>query len=106
MAPKPKRARTVRREASRAATQLARDRERVFQLSPGGRPDAPIDVSSASVVEVRSSAVPCPRCGGEHVVEEHAAVAGPDGARLRQVRLRCRRCGSTRAMWFRLPTMN
>jgi hypothetical protein len=106
MAPKPKRARTARREATRAAAQLARDRERVFQMSPGGRPDAPIDVSSASVVEVRASALPCPRCGGEQVVEEHAAVAGPDGARLRQVRLRCRRCSSKRALWFRLPTLN
>ena len=106
MAAKPKRARTVRREAARAVTELARDRERLFKLSPGGRPEGPIDVPSASVVELRAAAVPCPRCEGEQVVEEHAAVAAASGERLREVQLRCRRCGSKRTMWFRLPVVN
>ncbi|HVW29891.1 MAG TPA: hypothetical protein VHC69_31225 [Polyangiaceae bacterium] len=106
MPPKPKRPRTLRREASRAAADLARDRERLFKLSPGGRSESPIDVASASVVEIRAASVPCPRCDGEQLVEEHVAIAGSDGARLREVRLRCRRCGSKRSMWFRLPTVN
>ena len=101
MSAKPKRARTLRRETARAASNLARDREKLFLLEPGGRPESPIEVASASVVEARAAAVPCPRCGGEQVVEEHAAVA-----RLREARMMCRQCGTRRSMWFRLPVVN
>jgi hypothetical protein len=106
MSPKPKRSRTARREAARVAADVARDRERLFKLSAGGRSEAPLDVSSASVVEIRAASVACPRCDGEQIVDEHVAVASSDGARLREVRLQCRRCGSKRSMWFRLPMVN
>ncbi|HEX3597144.1 MAG TPA: hypothetical protein VHU80_18680 [Polyangiaceae bacterium] len=106
MAARPKRARTARRESARAASQLSRDREKLSRLEPGGRPEAPLDVPSSSVIETRAAAVPCPRCDGTQVVEEHAAVTGPSGSRLREARLRCRRCGSQRSLWFRLPLPN
>lgn len=105
VARKLKRARTVRREAEREALSQARDRERLFALERGGSPERPIDVDAASVVEVRASAVACPRCEGRHHVEEHAAVIH-GGARLREARLVCRACGSRRSLWFRLPELN
>ena len=106
MSKKTKRPRTVRREEARQSAALARDRERLFRLEAGGTPERPIDVASASVVDVRAAAVPCPRCGGDQAVKEHAAVGGTGGARLREARLECRRCGSVRSLWFRLPSVN
>jgi len=105
MPSKPKRARTERREALRNQERLGRDRERLFAREPGGSPEHPLELDSASVVEVRAKASRCPRCGGEHVVEEHRAVEH-GGARLREARLVCRTCGSRRSMWFRLPVLN
>ena len=102
---KPKRARTVRREAARRLTELGRDRERLFLREPGGTPEHPIPVDSSSVVESRARSVPCPRCDGEHRVEEHRAVSTPSGL-LREARLVCSRCGSRRSLWFRLPLPN
>jgi hypothetical protein len=106
MSKKAKRPRTVRREEARQVLGLARDRERLFRLEAGGTPERPIDVDSASVVDVRASRVPCPRCGGEQAVKEHAAVGGTHGVRLREARLECRRCGAQRSLWFRLPSIN
>lgn len=105
MAKKPKRERTVRREAARAAAELARSRERLFVLERGGAPERPIDVDAVTVIEPRATGVPCPRCSSEQRVEEHAAVV-IDGTRLREVRLQCRVCGSRRSLWFRLPVIN
>ena len=105
MAKKPKRARTVRREAERAAVELARSRERLFVLEKGGAPERPIDVDAVTVIEPRAAAVACPRCNAEQRVEEHAAVV-VNGTRLREVRLQCRACGSRRSLWFRLPVLN
>jgi hypothetical protein len=103
---KTKRPRTVRREEARQVASLARDRERLFKLEAGGTPERPIDVASASVVDVRAAAAPCPRCAGEQAVKEHRAVGGTGGVRLREARLECRRCGSGRSLWFRLPSVN
>jgi hypothetical protein len=105
VAKKPKRDRTVRREASRRAVSLARDNERLFTLESGGSPERPIAVTSAPVVESRARTTLCPRCGGQHQVEEHAAVTVA-GVRLREARLVCRQCGSRRSLWFRLPELN
>lgn len=104
--PKPRRPRTERRQAARAAASAVKDRERLFELEPGGSARLPIEVPSSSVVESRAAAIACPQCGGEHLVEEHAAVTGDDGARLREAKVRCRRCGSKRAIWFRLTLPN
>lgn len=105
MSKKPKRARTIRREAQRAAADLMDKRERLFALETGGSPERPIDVEAASVVEVRAQSVRCPRCDGVHRVAEHAAVV-VRGSRLREARLVCRQCGSRRSLWFRLPSLN
>lgn len=105
MAKKAKRPRTVRREAERDALALARDRERLFELERGGSPERPIDVAAASVVEVGARAVECPRCNGQHHLDEHVAVV-IQGMRLREARLTCKECGSHRSLWFRLAELN
>lgn len=77
------------------------DRQRLFELEPGGNPAYPVEVVSASVVETHALGVPCPLCDGAHEILEHAAVV-EGGARLRVARLRCRQCGSQRSLFFRL----
>ncbi len=95
-----KRARAERREAERRAEKLARSRLKLSALEPGGAPDRPIDVSSASVIEPHATSLPCPACGASGVrLEEHAAEQG-----LRVARVRCARCGTARAIWFRIGT--
>jgi hypothetical protein len=103
--PKPKRARTLRREAVRQVEQLGRDRERLFRLEPGGSAERPIEVSTPALVEARAREAACPRCGGEQEPVEHRAVV-VGGARLREAVLRCRSCGTGRSLWFRLRTVN
>ena len=100
MAKKP-RPRTQRREAERASGKLEAARDRLFQLETGGSPERPITVVSAAVVEAHAESVPCPRCDGKHEVVEHVAVT-VRGVRLREARLRCRQCGTTRSSWFRI----
>lgn len=99
--PRASRERTQRRVDERAARALADDRERLFQLEPGGSPERPIDVSSASVVEAHALSVRCPRCDGPHELREHLATT-VSGVRLREVRLACRQCGSPRRLYFKL----
>jgi len=95
-----KRARTERREAAREAAKVARARMRLAELEEGGAPGRPIEVASASVVEPHTSSLPCASCGAIGVrVEEHAAEQG-----LRVARVRCARCGTRRAIWFRIWT--
>jgi DNA-directed RNA polymerase subunit RPC12/RpoP len=95
------RPRSLRREGERALTKLQSANEKLFLLEPGGSEGRPLDVASAAVIEAHAESVPCPRCGGRHDVEEHLALTLA-GARLRQVRLRCRQCGSRRSVWFRI----
>lgn len=99
--PRTPRDRTLRRVDERAHRSLADDRERLFQLEPGGTPGRPIEVGSASVVETHALSMPCPRCDGTHDLAEHVAIT-VDGVRLREVRLVCRQCGSRRSVFFRL----
>jgi len=77
---------------------LVRDRERLAALSPGGTRERPIEVASASVVEVRVGALACPQCEGEYRIREHASVA----AGIRRVDVKCVICGTPRTLWFRL----
>jgi hypothetical protein len=100
MAKKP-RPRTTQRQAARAAVKLRAARERLFELELGGSPDRPISIVSATVVEAHAESVPCPQCVGKHDVAEHVAVT-VQGMRLREARLRCRQCGTTRSLWFRI----
>ena len=100
MAKKP-RPRAKRRETERAGEKLKAARERLLQLEIGGSPERPVPVVSAAVVEAHAESVPCPRCDGKHEVVEHVAVT-VSRVRLRQTRLRCRQCGTTRSLWFRI----
>src|SRR3954463_9830098 len=98
----PKRSeRTVRREDERASTRLQEDRERLFALEPGGRPERPLEAASAAVIETQATKVPCPRCGGGQEVMEHVALVH-QGVRLRETKLRCRQCGTQRSLWFKI----
>jgi hypothetical protein len=97
-----KRSRTERRRGERDAVKLARARMRLALLEPGGAPDNPIEVTSASVVEVHAQSLPCAACGERGVrIEEHVAEAG---ARLRVARVLCPRCGVRRDVFFRIAT--
>lgn len=78
--------------------QIVRDRERLAALSTGGSPQHPITVPSASVVEVRARALPCPQCGASYHLRDHRAPA----AGLRAVDVRCQQCSVGRTLWFRL----
>jgi len=104
---RPERARSARRAGERAADKLARQRERLLELEPGGSPERPIDVESASVVEPRAESLRCPRCDTPLRVDAHLAPSSP-GMRLREVQASCPRCGKQRSIWFRLagPTLN
>jgi hypothetical protein len=101
MAKRPLTSRAARREAARQAQKDARDRERLFLLEPGGTPDRPIDVGSASEVEVVAVARRCPRCGSRLRVEEHLAET-IGKSRLRTARVLCATCGARYALYFRL----
>jgi len=94
--------RSARRAVARQDDKIADARERLFALEPGGAPDRPIEVVSASVVETHALSLECPRCGGPHELAEHVARTLPSGTRVREARLRCRQCGSRRSVWFRI----
>jgi transposase-like protein len=99
--------RTVRREQERTRAKQQEDRERLFVLEPGGRPERPLEAHSAAVIETQATSVPCPRCGGGQEVVEHTALVH-NGVRLRETKLRCRQCGTKRSLWFRIigPSLN
>ena len=101
---KAKRPRTERRELEREQRKLSREREKLFALEPGGSPDRPREVGSASLVEPEAKSTRCPRCGGEHRLEEHVATT-LDGVRLRETKLVCRQCGARRSLWFKITTL-
>lgn len=96
---KKKRERTLRREAERDAEKLGDARERLAALEPGGSPERPIRVESASQVELRVESLRCPRCDGELRVNEHAAKT-IRGLALREVDARCKRCAHRRDVWL------
>jgi len=104
---RPERARTARRAQARQLEKIATQRERLFSLEPGGTPERPIEVSSASLVEPRAAALHCPRCDEPLRVEAHNAPSS-EGMRLREAVVRCARCGQSRSVWFRLtgPALN
>ena len=88
------------RRRARVMRQVVRDRERLAALSRGGSGDHPIEVVSASVVEVRTRALACPQCEGSYRLVDHRAPSSG----LRAVDVECRLCGTARTVWFRLGT--
>ena len=103
MSKKP-RARTERREREREQAKLIRERDRLARPLPGGSPERPIEVSSASVIEVQAKGLPCPLCGGEYRIDEHTARS-MNGDLLRVVRVHCHQCGAPRDLFFRLSLL-
>ena len=98
-----KRSRTERREAEREAAKLTRVRMKLAALEPGGNPDRPIEVASASIIESHAASMPCAACGEQSLrVEEHAADLP---RRLRVVHVMCQRCGTRREVFFRIGTV-
>jgi hypothetical protein len=94
-------ARATRRQADRDVQKLMRDRTRLAALEKGGAPDRPIQVMSASEVEIAARATPCIQCAGIVRVDEH--VAETIGAeRLRVAHVSCPACGTKRALYYRI----
>jgi hypothetical protein len=114
-------ARAMRRQADRNVQKFMRDKTRLAALEVGGAPERPIQVTSASEVEISARSMPCIQCGGEVRVEveisarsmpciqcggevrvdEHLAeTIGAD--RLRITHVSCPSCGTKRAIYFRI----
>ena len=91
------------REDARRQHRLHEDREKLRLLEPGGSPERPLEVSSASVVEARAEAERCFRCEVAMRAEEHTARETRSGL-VRAVRLRCPRCGAPREIFLRITT--
>lgn len=102
---KPKRGRTVRREADRSVEKLSVAARKLYLLSPGGAPAHPLTLTSPSQVEVDAEGMPCPACGlrlritGPHEVVEH------EGRRLRVARLQCTNCQQKWDRFYRVGTV-
>ncbi len=101
---KPAAPRAERRAALRDSEKLARQRERLAALEPGGGPARPIEVPSASLVESRALASPCLRCGAAEARLEGHEAASAGGLIVRTLRTRCGRCGAPRTLYFRVVT--
>lgn len=93
------RARKRRREDERAARKAVAERERLLARLPGGAASHPIEVDSASVVEVKARSTPCAQCGGELDLRGDRAASTARGV-SRELDLVCRRCHAPRTLWF------
>src|SRR5256885_9433872 len=93
------RARTEKRERERELRKSVREREKLAAGAPGGAPDRPIVVASASVIEGTARSTPCVQCGGELTLIDHTAEVHKSES-LRVARLVCRLCHAPRALWF------
>ena len=104
---RPPRPRKKQREQERALRKQVRKVERIAGELPGGSPEQPIDVASASVVEGAARATACVQCGGDLELRGDRATSTPRGV-LREVAVACRRCHAPRTLWFRIapPTAN
>lgn len=106
-----KRPRTERREAARDAAKIARVRMKLAALEPGGAPDRPIEVTSASIIEPHATSMTCAACGNlgvrvdEHVARTIEGTGGEPARRLRVVHALCPRCGTRREVYFRIGTV-
>jgi hypothetical protein len=100
--PRPPRPRRQQREQERALRKTVRQLERLAAEMPGGSPERPIDVTSASVVETKARSLPCVQC--EAIEMELRGDRATSTARgiLRELALVCRQCHAARAVWFRV----
>ncbi len=85
----------------RAALRLANDKARLAALEPGGSAERPLEVPSASVVELRARDLGCVQCDGIPHVDSQK-ILRVDERLLRAVLMTCPRCGTRRAVWVRV----
>jgi hypothetical protein len=99
------RKRTERRALDREVKKDLERRDKLATLEPGGAPDRPIEVASASLVEPVAKGLHCARCSAELRVDDHAArtVAGTP---LRIVSLTCTSCGARRTVYVKIALLN
>jgi hypothetical protein len=95
------RARKAKREQARQIRKQVARVEREAGALPGGAADMPIEVGSAAVVEIKSRATPCLRCGGQLELRRDQAASTARGV-LRELQLDCRSCHAPRTLWFRI----
>jgi len=93
--------RRTQRERQRALRKLVRQTEALADDLPGGSPEQPIDVTSASVVEGKARRTPCIQCDGELDVRGDRATSTARGI-LREISVVCRQCHVARTLWFRI----
>lgn len=98
-------ARALRRQEERDVSKLARSKEKLAGLELGGSPERPIEIRSASEVEVMARSTRCSRCEGAMRLDEHVAET-IGSQRLRIARLSCALCGAKRSVYFRLALLN
>ena len=101
---RPPRPRRQQREQQRALRKTVRQLERLAAELPGGSPEQPIDVASASVIETKARAIACIQCEatemelrGDHAMSTARGV-------VREVTMVCRQCHAPRVVWFRVAT--
>jgi hypothetical protein len=76
-------------------------REKLASLEPGGTPEYPMNIESASQIEVRALSMPCLRCDGPYRLDEHTAERR--GHRdIRVVQVHCGHCAAPRTIFFRV----
>jgi hypothetical protein len=98
---RPPRPRHKQRAQERALRKQVRRTEALAGQLPGGSPEQPIDVASASVVEGKARATPCVQCGGDLELRGDRATSTTRGL-VREIALVCRRCHAPRTLWFRI----
>jgi hypothetical protein len=91
----------VLRALARTDDRFAAEAAQLARLSRGGSPEMPVEVRSASEIEVVAEGTPCPICRGPQRVQEHTAEV-VQGRRVRVTAVRCRHCGHAREMFFRV----
>jgi hypothetical protein len=102
--PRPPRPRRQQREQQRALRKTVRQLERLAAELPGGAPERPIDVASASVVATKARAIACVQCeAAEMELRGDRATSTARGV-LRELAMVCRQCHTARAVWFRVAT--
>lgn len=105
MTKKPPRPRTARRATAQLSRRAIEKVQRLGTQLPGGAPEQPLRVTSASVVEIRARGTRCLVCDGELELRAHVSeteVPGDHPGDLRRVDLSCRACGRPRRLWIRI----
>jgi hypothetical protein len=75
--------------------------EQMATQLPGGSPHRPIDLATASLVELQARGTPCVQCGGPLELRHDRAQDTARGV-VREVDLVCRLCHAPRTLWFRI----